>query len=56
MHNLTDVLDCGAERVAVVRGIMEVEQPTLVTQYFLSQMNRIQTLKAVEQRNVQSNA
>ncbi|MCT7977940.1 thiamine phosphate synthase [Laspinema olomoucense] len=56
MHNLTDVLDCGAERVAVVRGIMDVEQPTLVTQYFLSQMNRIQTLKAVEQRNVQSHA
>lgn len=36
--NLTDVLAAGAERVAVVRAIMNAEQPTLITQYFLSQL------------------
>lgn len=40
-NNINDVLDCGAERVAVVRSLMEAEQPTLVTQYFLSQLYRI---------------
>ncbi|TBR58283.1 thiamine phosphate synthase [Mastigocladus laminosus UU774] len=41
-NNINDVIDAGAKRVAVVRGIMQAEQPTLVTQYFLSQLNRIQ--------------
>lgn len=54
MHNLNEVLECGAERVAIVRAIMQAEQPTLVTQYFLSQITRIQTLKAHEERNAQS--
>ncbi|MBW4562814.1 MAG: thiamine phosphate synthase [Mojavia pulchra JT2-VF2] len=40
-NNINDVLDAGAERVAVVRSLMQAEQPTLVTQYFLSQLNRI---------------
>lgn len=44
-ENLADVLSSGAERVAVVRAIMEAEQPTLMTQFFVSQMNRIQTLR-----------
>src|SRR6478672_1195252 len=48
MNNLNDVLKSGAERVAVVRAIMEAEQPTLVTQYFLSQLNRSQTLRSLE--------
>ncbi|MBR8837070.1 MAG: thiamine phosphate synthase [Stigonema ocellatum SAG 48.90 = DSM 106950] len=41
-NNINDVLDAGANRVAVVRSIIEAEQPTLVTQYFLSQLNRVQ--------------
>jgi thiamine-phosphate pyrophosphorylase len=46
VDNLNEVLSAGAERVAVVRAIMEAEQPTLITQYFVSQLARIQTLKA----------
>lgn len=38
--NINDVMDAGAERVAVVRSIMQAEQPTLVTQYFISQLYR----------------
>ncbi|WP_017655255.1 thiamine phosphate synthase [Fortiea contorta] len=40
-NNVNDVIDAGAQRVAVVRSLMQAEQPTLVTQYFLSQLNRI---------------
>ncbi|OLT57855.1 thiamine phosphate synthase [Moorena bouillonii] len=47
-NNLNYVLDAGAQRVAVVRGIMEAEQPTLVTQYFLSQLKREHTLRSLE--------
>ena len=39
-NNVREVLEAGAQRVAVVRAIMEAEQPTLVTQYFLSQLQR----------------
>lgn len=46
--NLNDVLSVGAERVAVVRSIMQAEQPTLVTQYFLSQLSRWETLRAMK--------
>lgn len=46
INNLEEVLKAGADRVAVVRSIMEAEQPTLVTQYFISQLTRIQNLKA----------
>lgn len=46
INNLEEVLKAGADRVAVVRAIMEAEQPTLVTQYFISQLTRIQTLRA----------
>lgn len=45
-ESLADVLTCGAERVAVVRAIIEAEQPTLMTQFFVSQMNRVQTIRA----------
>ncbi|MEM7552713.1 MAG: thiamine phosphate synthase [Cyanobacteria bacterium P01_A01_bin.84] len=41
-NNVNDVIDAGANRIAVVRSLMQAEQPTLVTQYFLSQLNRIQ--------------
>ncbi|AKG24443.1 thiamine phosphate synthase [Calothrix sp. 336/3] len=40
--NVNDVVDAGASRVAVVRSLMQAEQPTLVAQYFLSQLNRVQ--------------
>ncbi|OUL21388.1 thiamine-phosphate diphosphorylase [Nostoc sp. RF31YmG] len=40
-NNINDVIDAGADRIAVVRSLMQAEQPTLVTQYLLSQMNRI---------------
>lgn len=41
--NLQDVLAAGAERVAIVRAIMTAEQPTLMTQYFISQLTRSHT-------------
>lgn len=44
--NLDDVLAAGAERVAVVRAIMAAEEPTLMTQYFVSQLDRVQMLRA----------
>ena len=47
-NNIHDVLSAGAERVAVVRAIMQAEQPTLVTQYFLSQLARKQTFRRLE--------
>jgi thiamine-phosphate pyrophosphorylase len=49
-ENLSDVLSAGAERVAVVRAIMEAEQPTLMTQFFVSQLNRVQTIRATAAR------
>ncbi|MDE5068294.1 MAG: thiamine phosphate synthase [Trichodesmium sp. St16_bin4-tuft] len=46
MQNCDEVLSAGALRVSVVRAIMQSEQPTLVTQYFLSQLSRYQTLRS----------
>lgn len=40
-NNVNEVIDAGAQRVAVVRSLMQAEQPTLVTQYLISQLNRI---------------
>ncbi len=40
VDNVHDVIAAGAERVAVVRSLMQAQQPTLVTQYFLSQTAR----------------
>ncbi|MEB3209768.1 MAG: thiamine phosphate synthase [Leptolyngbyaceae bacterium] len=37
-ENLREVCDAGAGQVAVVRAIMHAEQPSLITQYFLSQL------------------
>jgi thiamine-phosphate pyrophosphorylase len=45
-ETLADVLTAGAERVAVVRAIMAAEHPTLMTQFFVSQLNRVQTIRA----------
>ena len=44
-NNLDQVLNAGASRVAVVRSIMEAEQPTLVTQFFISQLIRMHKFK-----------
>ncbi|MBD2775377.1 thiamine phosphate synthase [Iningainema tapete] len=41
-NNINDVIDAGATRVSVVRSIMQADQPTLVTQYLVSQLHRIQ--------------
>ena len=38
-ENLAEVLQAGAERVAVVRAIIEAENPTLIAQYFAAQTN-----------------
>lgn len=38
--NVNDVVGAGARRVAVVRSLMQAEQPTLTAQYFLAQLNR----------------
>jgi len=45
INNVSDVISSGAERIAVVRSLMQADQPSLVTQYFLSQLSRVQPLK-----------
>jgi thiamine-phosphate pyrophosphorylase len=52
--NINEVLGAGAGRVAIVRAIMQAEQPTLITQYFLSQLTRQHTLRSIEARVTQS--
>lgn len=47
-ETLADVLTAGAERVAVVRAIMEANPPTLMTQFFVSQLSRVQTIRSAE--------
>ncbi len=37
--NIGEVISAGAQRVAVVRAIMNAEHPTFMTQYLLSQLN-----------------
>lgn len=44
-NNLAEVLQAGAERIAVVRAIMQAENPTLISQYFVAQLNHQQTLR-----------
>jgi thiamine-phosphate pyrophosphorylase len=48
VNNVNEVLNAGAERVAVVRALMQAEQPNLVTQYFLAQLARVQTRKGAK--------
>ncbi|MDX2097572.1 MAG: thiamine phosphate synthase [Leptolyngbyaceae cyanobacterium bins.59] len=50
-NNVKEVLDAGAERVSVVRAIMNAEQPTLAVQYFLSQLHAKQVTLAHDTRN-----
>jgi thiamine-phosphate pyrophosphorylase len=49
--NLGEVLNAGAERVSIVRAIMQAENPTLITQFFISQLVQVQTLRASEARS-----
>ncbi len=51
VNNVNDVISSGAERIAVVRSLIQAEQPTLVTQYFISQLTRAQSLKAAKASN-----
>lgn len=44
VSNVAEAIAAGAQRVAVVRALMQAEQPTLVTQFFLSQLSRSQTI------------
>jgi thiamine-phosphate pyrophosphorylase len=53
-NNINEVLAAGAERIALVRAIMQAEQPTLVTQFFLTQLMRQQALQSIETRIPQS--
>ncbi|BAU14426.1 thiamine-phosphate pyrophosphorylase [Leptolyngbya sp. NIES-3755] len=39
-QNIHEVLDAGAERVSVVRAIMQSDQPTYATQFFVAQLNQ----------------
>lgn len=48
LNNLNEVLDAGAIKISVVRAIMQAEQPTLTTQYFLSQLTRMHTLRSLK--------
>ncbi|MGJ3248191.1 MAG: thiamine phosphate synthase [Elainellaceae cyanobacterium] len=52
--NINDVIAAGAERVSVVRAIMQAENPTLVTQFFISQLVQAQTLREYDTRTQQS--
>jgi len=54
VNNCNEVLSAGAQRIAVVRSIMQAEEPTLATQYFLSQLRSIETLKYVNKTVVSS--
>jgi thiamine-phosphate pyrophosphorylase len=47
VNNVNEVINAGAQRVALVRAIVQAEQPTLVTQYFLAQLACVQTRKAL---------
>jgi thiamine-phosphate pyrophosphorylase len=47
MTNMRDVFEAGGRRIAVVRAIMAAEQPTLVTQYFLSQLNWFDRMREI---------
>ncbi|KJH72750.1 thiamine-phosphate pyrophosphorylase [Aliterella atlantica CENA595] len=48
VNNVNDVIGAGAERVAVVRSLMQAQHPTLIVQYFLAQLNRRQSVKALQ--------
>jgi thiamine-phosphate pyrophosphorylase len=46
-QNIQDVLSANASRVAIVRAIMQADDPTLVTQYLVSQLTRQQSTRSL---------
>lgn len=46
--NVHEVIAAGGDRIAIVRAIMEAEQPTLVAQYLLSQLTKKQKILRLE--------
>lgn len=52
MNNVQDVLAAGAERISVVRAIMQAEQPTLVSQYFLAQLDQKRRMRKTASHSV----
>lgn len=48
VNNVTEVMSAGAQRIAVVRSLMQAEQPTMVTQFFLTQLARAQSFRAAK--------
>ena len=47
VNNINDVIGAGAERVAVVRSLVQAQQPTLIVQYFLAQLNRRPSMRSL---------
>lgn len=45
-QNIHQVLDAGAERVSVVRAIMQSDQPTFATQFFVAQLDQKRRFQA----------
>jgi thiamine-phosphate pyrophosphorylase len=43
--NLLAVIAAGASRVAIVRAIMQADNPTLSAQFFVSQLNQVERIK-----------
>ncbi len=54
--NVHEVLEAGATRISVVRGIMQAEQPTLATQYFLAQLDQKQRMLVTQRAALNGNA
>jgi thiamine-phosphate pyrophosphorylase len=50
-NNLKEVLSAGATRVAVVRAITQADLPAVVTQYFISQLKRLQAMRRLNGRS-----
>ncbi|MBI4780501.1 MAG: thiamine phosphate synthase [Oscillatoriophycideae cyanobacterium NC_groundwater_1537_Pr4_S-0.65um_50_18] len=44
-ENLPEVMAAGADRISVVRAIMEAEQPTLSTQVFMSKLQQVEKMR-----------
>ncbi|MBE9012294.1 thiamine phosphate synthase [Pseudanabaenaceae cyanobacterium LEGE 13415] len=45
-QNIHEVLGAGAERVSIVRAIMQSDQPTFATQFFVAQLDQKQRFQA----------
>jgi thiamine-phosphate pyrophosphorylase len=54
--NVQAVLDAGAQRISVVRAIMQSDQPTLATQYFLAQLDQKRRLDSAPRAAMNGNS